>query len=69
MVWTSPMPAVVAVLTSSDPISHARRDPRRLGNAASKAPSKYPRKLAEAISPAADLLRPSASIIAGNIGV
>ena len=68
-VGANPMAPVVSALATSAPSNQTRRGPGKFGEAASRAPARYPRKFADAMRPAADLVRPNASIIGGRIGV
>jgi hypothetical protein len=65
----NPIAPVVAALAASAPSSQTRRDPGNVARMAPRAPAKYPAKFADAIRPAVDLLKPSATNIGGRIGV
>jgi hypothetical protein len=60
---------VVMALPPKPASSQKRRVPGKPGLAATNAPTKYPIKLADAISPALNLERPSPAIITGSMGV
>ena len=65
----SPIAAVVAALSARAPRSQRRGPPCMRARTAARAPSRWPRKLDDAMSPLAAGVRPSVSVMNGRIGV